>query len=1023
MKFAKELEQDLVPEWRAKYLDYKTGKKKVKAVARALRNVNQTPKTPGRRRPANLFSAASFQLPIQNRSPFDSAFFRTRPTPEPSPAGCGRGGLRSGKLASRTSRAASSTLDYCDDTPPITIPEHRALPGTDWDSGTVTNYGSIIASPMAQTFPVGPPSLELPDPALSPNEDSFARHNRAWRNSQLATNATPPLRRTASTAGDAYEVGRTHTPSKLGATLLPKHRNALQGRRTFSTPAGPVSPARPTFLRRLFSNAGSESPQSRDVPLEAYKEFDLRQAEFFTYLDKELDKIESFYRAKEGEATERLKVLRQQLHEMRDRRLEEVLAAQRAREHAQREHEQQHAGARQGERSGSHNGFDVFRSSGIRWMKPIEHAIGVGGPHFGKNTKALGPLGSPSGPSAQRVAEDNRRDSRRDFIRRQILHDEIPYRSAKRKLKLALLEYYRGLELLKSYALLNRTAFRKINKKYDKAVHARPAGRYTSEKVNKAWFVQSEVLDGHIVAVEDLYARYFERGNHKVAVGKLRSKSSRAGDYSGSVFRNGLLLAAGMVFGIQGIVYGADHLSNRNPSVSINTSYLLQIYGGYFLGNLLCLLFCLDARIWLRAKINYVFIFEFDTRHNLDWRQLSELPCFFVFLQGLVMWLNFQQPGSDAMFIYWPVLLLGLTVLILFFPGPTLYHKSREWWAYSNFRLLLAGLYPVEFRDFFLGDMYCSQTYAMGNLELFFCLYAGHWDNPSQCNSSHSRVLGFFSTLPGIWRALQCLRRYYDTRNAFPHLVNCGKYIFTILYYMTLSLYRLDKVTNLKALFIACATINAVYCSIWDLAMDWSLCNPYARNPFLRDVLGYKRPWVYYAAMLLDPILRFNWIFYAIYSNDLQHSAALSFFVSLSEVCRRAIWTLFRVENEHCTNVGRFRASRDVPLPYDLPPSRSDSPGVEDDEISPRSEEPLRPRDDAYTRRSSGADLETATAYAEATPGSGTLRRRVTPSGAVAGGQPSTPIQRGIARVGTMMAQAHAQDFERKRSVVYAHDI
>ena len=31
-----------------------------------------------------------------------------------------------------------------------------------------------------------------------------------------------------------------------------------------------------------------------------------------------------------------------------------------------------------------------------------------------------------------------------------------------------------------------------------------------------------------------------------------------------------------------------------------------------------------------------------------------------------------------------------------------------------QFRLLLAGLYPVEFRDFFLGDMYCSQTYSVG---------------------------------------------------------------------------------------------------------------------------------------------------------------------------------------------------------------------------------------------------------------------------------------------------------------------
>ena len=83
------------------------------------------------------------------------------------------------------------------------------------------------------------------------------------------------------------------------------------------------------------------------------------------------------------------------------------------------------------------------------------------------------------------------------------------------------------------------------------------------------------------------------------------------------------------------------------------------------------------------------------------------------------------------MFLYWPVVLIGLTVLILFMPAPILYHRSREWWAYSNvgrtkalripnvnvllqFRLLLAGLYPVEFRDFFLGDMYCSQTYSMG---------------------------------------------------------------------------------------------------------------------------------------------------------------------------------------------------------------------------------------------------------------------------------------------------------------------
>lgn len=98
------------------------------------------------------------------------------------------------------------------------------------------------------------------------------------------------------------------------------------------------------------------------------------------------------------------------------------------------------------------------------------------------------------------------------------------------------------------------------------------------------------------------------------------------------------------------------------------------------------------------------------------------------------------------------------------------------------------------------------------NIGLFFCLYAHHWNDPQQCNSTHSRLLGFLSALPGIWRALQCLRRYRDTRNTFPHLVNCGKYIMTITYYATLSIYRIKRTTNMLALFTTFAAINAIYC-------------------------------------------------------------------------------------------------------------------------------------------------------------------------------------------------------------------
>lgn len=330
-----------------------------------------------------------------------------------------------------------------------------------------------------------------------------------------------------------------------------------------------------------------------DVPLEAYKEYDIRQAEYFAFLDKELDKVESFYKMKEAENSVRLQLLRQQLHEMRDRRLEEVRAEQIAKEAAERARLDQERPVTRGGAEYTNGGHNRSISGALKWMQPIENAIGTRNTRIGKVTKSLQQWGSPQGPQGQHSSGANppganRPEGWRDFSRRPT-QDDVPYRSAKRKLKLALQEFYRGLELLKSYVFLNRTAFRKINKKYDKAVKARPTGRYMSEKVNKAWFVQSEILEGQIVAVEDLYARYFERGNHKIAVGKLRSKSAKAGDFSGSIFRNGLLIAAGLVFGVQGLVYGAEKLSDPNAAVRAHASYLLQVSGsslrGYWLTN------------------------------------------------------------------------------------------------------------------------------------------------------------------------------------------------------------------------------------------------------------------------------------------------------------------------------------------------------------------------------------------------------------------------------------------------------
>jgi hypothetical protein len=98
-----------------------------------------------------------------------------------------------------------------------------------------------------------------------------------------------------------------------------------------------------------------------------------------------------------------------------------------------------------------------------------------------------------------------------------------------------------------------------------------------TERVNKASFVQSEETENLISAVEDLYARYFERGNRKLAVSKLRHTINRSGDYSPSTFRAGLLLMAGLLFAIQALVYASQHLRAAESTERVRTSYLLQV--------------------------------------------------------------------------------------------------------------------------------------------------------------------------------------------------------------------------------------------------------------------------------------------------------------------------------------------------------------------------------------------------------------------------------------------------------------
>jgi hypothetical protein len=458
--------------------------------------------------------------------------------------------------------------------------------GGDEHAGLGNTYGSFTASQSngAQRTSVdrgrAPPSLKLPGAALDP--ENVSPHVGAAAAS-FRKQKTLTLPAAAESGNDkAFEVGKTVSPKKHQNSLPARYKSVFSPQRMNSMP-GPITQtkSRPS-VRRLFSLSSKTPPASPgDVPLEAYRDLDFRQAEFFGFLDGELDKIEKFYKEKEDEATYRLSVLRDQLHIMRDRRIDDVIQRQtdkiNGKSHKKR-HGHHHTGSN-GQSSSDDENQSPKKTNGKKlsdtFLNPIDAALeAINAGKYGKSTKNITQLATP----AALQPRDNL-DNRRDFTRRPDLPD-VPYQTAKRKLKVALQEYYRGLELLKSYALLNRTAFRKINKKYDKTVNARPSSRYMNEKVNQAWFVNSDVIEGHIRATEDLYARYFEKGNHKIAIGKLRIKIARAGDYTDNTFRNGLLLSAGVILGIQGLIKAMSITDLHDPDASAlgtNTSYLLQV--------------------------------------------------------------------------------------------------------------------------------------------------------------------------------------------------------------------------------------------------------------------------------------------------------------------------------------------------------------------------------------------------------------------------------------------------------------
>ena len=68
---------------------------------------------------------------------------------------------------------------------------------------------------------------------------------------------------------------------------------------------------------------------------------------------------------------------------------------------------------------------------------------------------------------------------------------------------------------------------------------------------------------------------------------------------------------------------------------------------------------------------------------------------------------------------------------------------------------------------------------------------------------------------------------------------------------------------------------------------------------------------------MLNVLLRFAWLQTVLGINiSSVHTQTTVAVVASLEIIRRGIWNFFRLENEHLNNVGKYRAFKSVPLPF-----------------------------------------------------------------------------------------------------------
>ncbi|KDR07686.1 xenotropic and polytropic retrovirus receptor 1 [Zootermopsis nevadensis] len=515
---------------------------------------------------------------------------------------------------------------------------------------------------------------------------------------------------------------------------------------------------------------------------------------------------------------------------------------------------------------------------------------------------------------------DNRNNNKSQLRQKTGGKSNVPPRKIQ-ELKLAFSEFYLSLILLQNYQNLNFTGFRKILKKHDKLLSVDTGVRWRVEYVETSHINTNKDIDRLISETETTVTTDLEGGDRQKAMKRLRVPPLGEQQSPWTTFKVGLFSGSFIVLFLVVVLSAIFHEGSRD-----NLKVAFRLYRGPLL--IIQFLFLMGVNIygWRSSGVNHVLIFELDPRNHLSEQHLMELAAIFGVVWTLSL-LSFLYSASLSIPPY--VNPLALTVIMLVFvlnPIKVFRHEARFWALRVVGRILAAPFFHVGFADFWLADQLNSLVSALLDFQFLICFYVrnGDWLNAgetSECMERDWIVRPIVNCLPAWFRFAQCLRRYRDTKEAFPHLVNAGKYSSTFLVVLFGTLRSMyddgyeDSLDNpYLYLWVFASILSSCYAYTWDIKMDWGLFDRSAgENKFLREETVYSSTSFYYFAIVEDLVLRFSWAYsYALIEAEYISGDLMTSITSPLEVFRRFVWNFFRLENEHLNNCGKFRAVRDI---------------------------------------------------------------------------------------------------------------